>query len=821
MFDNFDKAMEEKHYLELKNKAIEFIKQNIGEKNSTEEIETIIENINIQNIELELQNDELIRTNYTLSVKENELLQAKNQYQSLFEFAPVGYVILNSDIVIVDCNYTFSDLVGFPKNHILSKEFSSFISKNHQDNFYFYSNKLLSNNSKITIEVALRTATNEEYFVELETKKIKSESDGLMFQMAVIDINEKKSLKNEKELLSERLKQTLIASGTAWWEWDMITNKVNYSDQKATMLGYTIDEFPIDVYEIMKYVHPDDYEPTMEAMKAHLYGKAELYEVEYRIKAKDGSYRWYYDKGRISERTPDGKPLRLIGTVVDVTDKKRNYELFIKAFHLSSQLMIISRISDQRFIEINKTFELKSGYLREEIVGKTSLELGIYKNLQDREMVYDLLKNQGYFKDLEIEFLKKNQEQFFGLVSGDIIFLNEEPHLLITIADVTAEKLSKIALNNTLVELNSSKHFLHTLIDSIPAPIFYKDVNGIYLGCNKAFCDLLDLEESDIVGKSVFDITKDPVLANQYHQKDMDLIESKSYQVYESSVKLATGSFKEVVFYKAIFNNIDGSVGGLIGTILDITERKKIENELKKSEEKYRELNSAKDKFFSIISHDLRNPFNILLNYSEQLSTNEDSMTKERKSEIINDIRQSAKSVYALIENLLEWARTQTGNMSFKPDYFDLYEVVYDAIYTLSNAAKLKNISINSTIQMNSIIFADYNMIKTVVRNILSNAIKFTYNNGLINIQSEEINRNDKIYIKLTISDNGIGINADDVASLFKIDSTVSKIGTNNEQGTSLGLILCKEFVDKNNGYIEVESELGKGSAFSIFLLKE
>jgi len=222
------------------------------------------------------------------------------------------------------------------------------------------------------------------------------------------------------------------------------------------------------------------------------------------------------------------------------------------------------------------------------------------------------------------------------------------------------------------------------------------------------------------------------------------------------------------------------------------------------------ELNATKDKFFGIIAHDLKNPFNSLLGFSNLLVENASQYTPEKVKNFAQNMNISAVQGFKLLENLLEWARLQTGNI--KPNLIKVKpsQLINDVILLHQQIAKSKNIELQSVINCDDFILADKEMIKTVLRNLVSNALKFTEPEGSVKIETKSIKNN----VLLEVTDNGFGIDPKHLDKLFKIDSNLSKIGTAGEKGTGLGLILCKEFVEKNNGKIWVDSELGKGSSF-------
>ncbi|MCX7874842.1 MAG: tetratricopeptide repeat-containing sensor histidine kinase [Melioribacteraceae bacterium] len=234
----------------------------------------------------------------------------------------------------------------------------------------------------------------------------------------------------------------------------------------------------------------------------------------------------------------------------------------------------------------------------------------------------------------------------------------------------------------------------------------------------------------------------------------------------------------------------------------------------KKTSEKLKELNATKDKFFSIIAHDLKNPITSQFGLTSILIEEFHKMTDAEKLEIIKSIDTASKQTYKLLENLLYWARTQTGKLEFNPKKFDINDIIIDTISLLNESAKSKKIKIEYEEKPQNEVFADEEMIKTVLRNLLSNAVKFTNDFGVIKISLNEKSNNQII----SISDDGIGIEQNILDKLFKVDSIFSGRGTRGETGTGLGLILCKEFVERNKGKIWVESLIGKGTTFSFSL---
>ncbi len=385
-------------------------------------------------------------------------------------------------------------------------------------------------------------------------------------KIAALEAMLKEACGGEKEL--ERIEQKLEfawAGSLGRWEWDYNTGKVTVNARKKEALGYQTDEIDPTVYEWTEMIHPDDFDPVMDNMRDHLYGKTQAYEAAYRIIAKDGTYKWFYDRGVVTERNDKGAPLKLVGIV------------------------------------------------------------------------------------------------------------------------------------------------------------------------------------------------------------------------------------------------------------FDITESKEAEEKTKRAKKQLEELNAAKDKFFSIIAHDLKNPFNYLLATTEFLYGNIESLEASNVKDYVKELNSSAKQVFSLLENLLQWARAQSGRIKFDPICVNLFEITLSNASLMRRIAEGKNITLTDNVNPEIEVFADYDMVNTVVRNILSNAIKFTEEGGSVKIEARDVGD----MVEVVVEDDGKGIPPEEIDSIFNIGEENPSVGTAGEVGTGLGLSLCKDFIEKNRGTIRVESKLGEGSKFIFTLHKK
>ncbi len=291
----------------------------------------------------------------------------------------------------------------------------------------------------------------------------------------------------------------------------------------------------------------------------------------------------------------------------------------------------------------------------------------------------------------------------------------------------------------------------------------------------------------------------------------------------ESRKQLNKGAIENfhAVHYKNPFQEMDVEIHGsiidfkgqkaILSINRDITEQKKAERAIKKYAEELKQLNASKDKFFSIIAHDLKSPFlGILGSIQFMKESMPDLNASPEILTLVENTDNSLKNTFSLLENLLEWSQVQIGRKDFVPVKFDISFTVAQVIELFINSAQKKKIKIESKLKDGIEVYADLNMVNSILRNLISNAIKFSNKNDKVTIESEIKDS----YLTISVKDNGIGIKEDAINKLFKIETPFSTRGTAKEKGTGLGLILCKEFVEQNSGKIWVESQIGVGTTF-------
>ena len=430
---------------------------------------------------------------------------------------------------------------------------------------------------------------------------------------------------------------------------------------------------------------------------------------------------------------------------------------------------------------------------------------------EDKEFVQKTIQDclNGKSQNFEMEHRLYNKDKSIGwvLVRGVLIpSENGIPKRIIGSAtDITERK-------NYEQALKKSEEKFRNVFESSGTGMALLGLDGQFTKVNSAFCEMIGYKQEEVIGANFRNITHPGDLDKSLElTKELLKDESIEGKSLEKRYLHKKGDIIWALTTISLLRDVESKPFSFIAQIQDITKRKKFEDQLIKYTEELKLLNAAKDKFFSIISHDLRSPFNSLLGLTEYIAHSFDEMTPLEIRNSVSNVYNSSKQVYNLILNLLEWSMIQSGRLTINKSVINLAELGNEIINLYEESANQKQLKLINNMKDDILIYADKYMIDTIVRNFVSNSIKFTNHGGKIIIKGMINGDNAEV----SVTDTGIGISSEDQINLFRIDEQFRREGTANEKGTGLGLILCKEFIEKNNGVLWVESEEGKGSRFS------
>ncbi|MGD8779275.1 MAG: PAS domain S-box protein [Ignavibacteria bacterium] len=524
---------------------------------------------------------------------------------------------------------------------------------------------------------------------------------------------------------------------------------------------------------------------------------------------------------------------------------KESERKYREIFNSTSDAIFIHDAKTSEIVDINKSVEVITGYTREEIFNEKNIDYLLKKHFRNayRQLFVNFRRatNEG-IRNLILPAYKKNGEK----VWLDIIFkateIGGEKRVLTVSRDITERKLAieelekyknelEVLVENRTEELLTVNYrlkeeiekqkkselkvqnqvsFLRSLVDTIPIPIFIKDKSKKYINCNKSFEELIGKSKEQIIGKTSFEVIslQDAVTAEEI---DEQLLSKPGNIVREGQLGKENKTKTLITFYTT-FHDHNNKVAGIIGAILDITQQKEMEKQLKVSLEKEKELNQLKSRFISTASHEFRTPLTAILSSIDLLDINRKKDNMERYYIHIDKMKKSIYYMTELLDDVLTINRTETGKLEFKPEYFDLNKYVkeiFEENKSISESSHEMILKFNKDIRE---IYADKKIIKLIFSNLLSNAIKYSPNGGKI-LTELNVNGNELL---ITVSDEGCGIPENDQVNLFEPFFRAGNV--DNILGTGLGLSIVKRSVELHNGTITFESKENYGTTFKVNL---
>ncbi|MDP3830035.1 MAG: PAS domain S-box protein, partial [Ignavibacteriaceae bacterium] len=360
-------------------------------------------------------------------------------------------------------------------------------------------------------------------------------------------------------------------------------------------------------------------------------------------------------------------------------------------------------------------------------------------------------------------------------------------------------------------ELQQSEKRYRELFEQSVDIICTLDFNGVFKSISPTVTNILGYAPEELIGKKLDSILVEDSLKLTEYEKQKALVSPNEISDYEIEIITKSGETKTIEV-KTKFRFSDSKPFEILAVARDITERKQFENNLQKISIELKESNAAKDKFLSILSHDLKGPFNGFLGITSIIADEAESLSLDELKQMSSELHKSLLGQYKLLEDLLEWSTLQTGRISFQPTLINVKSDITEIINLFLPNISAKNMDVLNQIVTEVTVHADKHLFNTLFRNLLSNALKFSKDNGKIIFQTSI---NDES-VRISVKDNGVGIKEENIQKLFQFNNNITTLGTRGEKGTGFGLILCKDIMEKHGGTIEVESVEGEGTTFYI-----
>ncbi len=647
--------------------------------------------------------------------------------------------------------------------------------------------------------------TYETYFSFLDDKKLK-------IIVKSVDITDKIHFEEGLKSSLRNLRQILTKSPSMFCNLDQDGQIIFTSQSFQNILGYGEEELlSKSFYEL---INPAYLENNILELKSFVGEEPKIIDLPFRDKNDhiiSLQSTFYFTKDKENK-------IQNFNCFFEVIDKHKNNgqesNLYQSLVEFSYDGIALG--CEGRIIVANKSFANIFGYSSgEELINKEII------NLASND---DILKVAEYLRLIEkkrevparFDFLgkKKDSTNIHTELSIGLFEAKNKNYTVMIARDVTERIRAQRAIRE-------SEEKYRNITENIDDFLFTFERIGLALRpifCTSSIQKVTGYSQADF-------LTDSKLFIKVIHPDDFKSIKPKLLNLLKSRIQLSSEfEFRiinkqgNIVWVRTKLNLVRSGTGRIqkvFGLVSDVTFRKKAEEELKKSTQNLIKLNETKDRFISIISHDLRTPFSSILGFTDLLA-NDDELTEDERKQYVKYIQESSRSMLALVNSLLDWTRLQTGRIKFEPQKNDVTKILTDSINALSGAAMLKGIEITSSLQQYLYLFVDKSLVTQVFNNLISNAIKFTNRNGKITISVNPANTSR--FVQFNIKDTGTGIKEEDIPKLFNIDSKFTSEGTAGEKGSGLGLSLVKEIIEKHGGTISVESKFGVGSEFKFTL---
>lgn len=488
------------------------------------------------------------------------------------------------------------------------------------------------------------------------------------------------------------------------------------------------------------------------------------------------------------------------GILEDITEKKKAEDALKESqarYKILTDLTIEGIIIHDKgvVIDINPSAHKLTGYSLDFIKGKNVLEF-IHPDLRNLAMENMSNKISGPY---ELKLMRKDNTAFIAEVEAKDVFIDGKELRVVAFRDITDRK-----------RIEEEILSLYTAVKQSPSSIVITDTNGIIEYVNPKFTEVTGYTFEEAVGQNPNILKSEHTESEDYRELWETIVKGETWRGEFLNKKKDGTLYWELASISPIIDE-KGKTIKYLAVKEDITDRKNTESALIDSEKELSEANATKNVFFSIIAHDLKGPVGNISQLLKLLKDNFSDISNDEKLDYINILMGLSSKTNNLLDDLLLWARIQMNTLEFDIEKISLKDLTENTLFLLEEKAKEKNIKIISNVG-DIELEINKSSIKTVIRNLLSNALKFSYQDSKIEINSNVIENNK--FVEISVKDNGIGIPKEHIDKLFKIGSTFSTYGTDKEKGTGLGLILCKELIEKNGGSIRADSEEDKGSTF-------
>jgi PAS domain S-box-containing protein len=736
------------------------------------------------------------------------LRTSEENYRSLTNQLPVGIYRTSPEGKILFANNALAKMLEYTIDEFYRVHALDLYADLEERNFEINSLSNLSENYS-SKEIRLKTKTGRIIIVN-DSVHVVRDSRGIVqyFDGVLEDITARKEA--EIALRESEEKYRYIAENVNDFIWTIDNNfRVTFvSPSVKNILGYTSDE--VLQLQLTGFLEQDSVKAVKEGLlerkqKAEqgIYDDTQKY-YEFQTQHKNGSLVWlelssnpvYNEKREF---------IGLIGVNRDITERKKAQ---IQLNESQARYKILTDLTIEGIVihdngiivDTNPSLQKMVGASEEFLKGKSIFEFIIPES---QEITKEKIgaKTAGTYEAI---LIRKDKTTFHAEVEVKNVVIDNKKLRVVAVRDITERKTTEKEILK-----------LSTAVTQSPASIVITDLKGDIEYVNPQFTKITGYTYNEAIGKNPRILKSGYTSPDEYDNLWKTITSGGMWKGEFHNRKKDGTLYWELATVSPIIDET-GKIIQYIAVKEDITARKEAEDALKKSEQELKHANATKDLFFSIIAHDLKGPIGNFVQFLELITNKADDYNEAEKEDIIKTLYGLSIKTNDLLEDLLLWSRIQMNKLEITPEKNNLFQIANSSIIMIRENAKKKDIEIVNLVDENLYFFANDTSIKTILRNLLSNAIKFSNRNTKVTINATIENKNN--FIEVTVTDNGVGIPKEEIDKLFKIETNVSTYGTEKEKGTGLGLILCKELVEKNGGQIWVESYENIGSVFHFTL---
>lgn len=783
------------------------------------------ENTGEQQIRLKVSRQEHIKKYRRAARLDKMAIDAHKRYESIFSASGAGLALISTEGLILECNPAFAQMLEYEIRELCGKFLQTLSGSQELLN-------ISQGRNQKRIEQSLTSKNRKTVCTDITLTEIHENNKLSYYTALIIDITARK--KNEKELRKNKEWFKNVTDNS----FDII-NVINpngtiiYESKSAKrILGYDNNERARK--NIKDFIHPDDKQRIQQEIEQISAKPGASSTSEMRIKHARGHWLWIEANGQNCLNNPNIKGIIINSR--DITPRKKaqtelieNKKLLDMFFHeaqegfffmmndqpvewnqhVDKEKALDYLFENQKITKVNDAMLRQYRAKRDDFTGLTPKDLFKHDIDQGRKS-WQKLYDKGRLS------IDTNEKRFDGtdiIITGNYIALYDEQNRILghfgVQEDVTEKRQAEEALKK-----NEEKYRLLSENTSDSVMLFE---NGYIKYVSPSFFENTGYSAQEVKNISISQAMKFifPDDVPKVKQKLSDAHKNHTTELrHEYRLKTKKGNYIWLEDLANIQYNKDGKPYRTILRSRNIHKQKEAQLIIEKQNKKLKFLNAEKDKFFNIIAHDLRSPFNTILGFSGMLAAKAETFDTQKTKKLAETLHNTAKNTFALTENLLEWARAQRGKTPFKPDKHDLLTDLTETAGLFAEQAQNKDVRLKVLNESKFIFNYDKNMVLTILRNLVSNALKYTNSGDSILIQAEKKDSR----IQLSVSDTGIGMDEDTRKSLFSMGENLSRPGTKGEKGTGFGLLICKEFAKKHGGNISVESKKGKGSVFTVKL---